>query len=89
MANYNLPPGVTDADIDRAMGGDEPRCWCCGEWVEDVESAECVVEGTTRLLCDPCAGIELKDENRRLMATVISLKSKIMLLEHDKRENHD
>lgn len=25
MSNWNLPPGVTDADIDRAFGGSEGR----------------------------------------------------------------
>jgi len=34
MSGWNLPPGCTDADIDRAANGDESdavQCDCCGK----------------------------------------------------------
>jgi len=35
MTGWNLPPGVTDADIDRAAGADEYRAVCrCGHEAE-------------------------------------------------------
>ena len=43
MTGWNLPPGCTQADIDRAMGWDEP-CWHDPKGVEiDLDGyAECV-----------------------------------------------
>lgn len=42
---WNLPPGVTDADIDRAAGADDyyDECRVCGEPINVAE------------LCDECA----------------------------------
>jgi len=47
--SWNLPPGCTDADVDRAMGGDEPRCWACGEETDELEG--CWYRGRLRMLC--------------------------------------
>jgi hypothetical protein len=57
MSNYwNLPPGCTPADIDRAMGGNEPHCHFCGKEVEDPEELEGVWDGgRLRPACDHCA----------------------------------
>lgn len=71
MSGWNLPPGVTDADIDRAMGGEAP-CAFCGVDLGDHESAEAVTSrGVTRWACDTCAARAedeacLRDEDRML-----------------------
>lgn len=39
--SWNLPPGCTDADIDRAFGGPEPiECPDCGT-LNDADEEEC------------------------------------------------
>ena len=53
MANWNLPPGCTDADVDRAMGGDEPRCWFCHGETDELEWV--YWRGDRRLSCGECA----------------------------------
>ena len=53
MTGWNLPPGCTDADIDRAMGGDDPCCAGCGKQTDDLERE--IVHGKPRLLCDHCS----------------------------------
>ena len=52
---WNLPPGCTQADIDRAMGGDEPRCWACHEETDWEELESAWVRGRLRPLCSWCA----------------------------------
>ena len=52
MSNFNLPPGCTDADVDRAMGGDEPRCWACSKETDDLEREW--FRGDFRWLCNRC-----------------------------------
>jgi hypothetical protein len=59
----NLPPGCTDADIDRAMGGDEgATCWFCHTTFsqDEIEADPDILEsvwwkGRTRVACSPCA----------------------------------
>ncbi len=54
MPGWNLPPGCTDADVDRAMGGDEPRCYVCGEY-RDIEDLEPVwMNGHEKPVCGRC-----------------------------------
>ena len=53
--SWNLPPGCTQADIDRAMGGDEPQCFGCGTAL-DEQTAELVWwRGREYPACDRCA----------------------------------
>lgn len=41
MQNFNLPPGVTDADIDRHFGADKlHECRDCGDDVYEGEDCE-------------------------------------------------
>lgn len=42
MSGWNLPPGCTNDDIDRAMGYDGSRCATCGEFRPDCECEEFV-----------------------------------------------
>lgn len=58
MAGWNLPPGCTDADVDRAMGGAEPRCCACGS----EEELEEVWYRGQRLMCSRCAA-HLEDDD--------------------------
>jgi hypothetical protein len=48
MSNYNLPPGCTDADIDRAAGAYEEKCRRCDD---PFEARDLNDVG----LCDRCA----------------------------------
>ena len=64
MPGWNLPPGVTEDDIDRAMGGDEPRCWACHDETDDLEGM--IVRGRVRGMCGSCAaGYEDAAQARR------------------------
>jgi hypothetical protein len=49
MAGWNLPPGCTDADIERAYGGEGP-CAVCGQALEACVCPEC---GTCGAQGDP------------------------------------
>jgi hypothetical protein len=42
MSGWNLPPGCTTADIDRAMGLDEP-CRMCWQFPDDCSCEECPI----------------------------------------------
>lgn len=44
MGGFNLPPGCSVADIERAMGGDGP-CLVCLEHVDECSCVECPVCG--------------------------------------------
>lgn len=44
MTGFNLPPGCSAADIERAAGGAE-CCECCGHDPEDCICPECLVCG--------------------------------------------
>ena len=50
----NLPPGCTQADIDKAMDGGGPYCWGCKEEYPMSELVEEWIHGRLRLLCDNC-----------------------------------
>ena len=55
MTGWNLPPGCTQADIDRAMGQDDVRCQGCGEEVESTQELEdYYIRGRVRWLCRIC-----------------------------------
>lgn len=55
-SNFNLPPGVTPADIERNAGGDTPLC-------EECEK-ELITDQEIRLgLCNECADSFVKDGN--------------------------
>jgi hypothetical protein len=51
--NYNLPYGVTDADIDREFGGD-PMCTCGRRWSDHAEDTKC----PNKDCCDGGVGYE-------------------------------
>lgn len=63
MTGWNLPPGCTQADIDRAMGGDEPRCWACHDETDDLE--EVYFRGGIRLMCWKCAERSQYEDDER------------------------
>ena len=54
MTGWNLPPGCTNADIDRAMGGDDPRCWFCEKETEELERV--YYRHELRWVCAECEG---------------------------------
>jgi hypothetical protein len=53
MTGWNLPPGCTTDDIERAMGVDEPRCQKCGKETDDLEREW--VRGQPLWLCGDCS----------------------------------
>lgn len=59
---WNLPPGCTDADIDRAAPGyDEAnayQCDCCGRMVEKERIGRVWAYGIETYACDKCRGWE-------------------------------
>lgn len=57
MTGYNLPPGCTVADIERAMGTDQP-CAMCGQSADECccpECPECGAYGDPH--CYECHGL--------------------------------
>ena len=63
MTGWNLPPGCTQADIDRAYGHSDPECEACGKQTDDLERE--IVHGRSRLLCGKCvAGWERHCEDK-------------------------
>ena len=55
MTGWNLPPGCTNADIDRAMGGDV-QCFGCGADLADEPEPETVWHhGKSLPACSSCA----------------------------------
>ena len=66
MTGWNLPDGCTNADIDRAMGGDSPRCSNehCGLEVDSWDDMiECADRGDREtFMCKECAGVVEDDE---------------------------
>ena len=55
-ANFNLPPGCTDADISRNAGGDGEECQKCNGtgyiWINDPDWPESEVQ----VECPRCKG---------------------------------
>ena len=58
--SYNLPDGVTDADIDRAMGGDTTEEQ--DRWLAEVEKAQETVKKVVR------AGVDVFIEQRHMVS---------------------
>lgn len=56
MTSFNLPPGCTEADIDRAMGGNEPRCFECGEETSSDDLELVYYKGSKLWICPNCSG---------------------------------
>jgi hypothetical protein len=83
MTGWNLPPGCTDADIDRAApGGDDPRqyeCDCCGKPSRTLHrilpgpnsNAPCET-----FACPECCGREEEEEEPEGIKCDICLKVK-------------
>ena len=50
----NLPPGVTDADVDRAMGADEPPDECPGCGSDHLYFVTALAQRRSHLCCADC-----------------------------------
>ena len=55
MTGCNLPPGCTQADIDRAMGC-EPRCSECGKETASDDLELVYWKGRKLWICPDCTG---------------------------------
>ena len=54
MTPFNLPPGCTDADIDRAMGANDPRCSACGRETSGDDMESVLHKGRWLWFCPEC-----------------------------------
>lgn len=62
MSGFNLPPGCSVADIERAFGSEGP-CDCCGRSVDDCICPECpVCRSNGDPHCYPAHGIRYNAE---------------------------
>jgi DNA-directed RNA polymerase subunit RPC12/RpoP len=65
MTGWNLPPGCTDADIDRALGGDDPRCSECGAETQAEDLEMVWYRGRALYVCHNCPGPPDEPEKER------------------------